>query len=92
MANWYLQIGKDSDVVISTMVRLARNINGFNFENIASLLYASQVVTSVMEITNTDVLQASFGADVVEVDNTRGEMEDIDFNDDVKKLQKQWLI
>ena len=31
MANWYLQNGKDSDVVISTMVRLARNINGFNF-------------------------------------------------------------
>ena len=32
MANWYLQNGKDSDVVISTRVRLARNINGFNFE------------------------------------------------------------
>ena len=31
MANWYLQNGKDSDVVISTRVRLARNINGFNF-------------------------------------------------------------
>ena len=49
-------------------------IDGFNFENIASLLYASQVVTSVMEITNTDVLQASFGADVVEVDNTNSEV------------------
>ena len=33
MANWYLQNGKDSDVVISTRVRLARNINGFNFES-----------------------------------------------------------
>lgn len=33
MSNWYLQNGKESDVVISTRVRLARNINGFNFEN-----------------------------------------------------------
>ena len=33
MANWYLQNGKNSDVVISTRVRLARNIKGFNFEN-----------------------------------------------------------
>ncbi len=33
MSNWYLQNGKDSDVVISTRVRLARNIAGFNFEN-----------------------------------------------------------
>lgn len=32
MSNWYLQNGKDSDVVVSTRVRLARNINGFNFE------------------------------------------------------------
>ena len=33
MSNWYLQNGKDSDVVISTRVRLARNIKNFNFEN-----------------------------------------------------------
>lgn len=33
MSNWYLQNGKDSDVVVSTRVRLARNIQGFNFEN-----------------------------------------------------------
>lgn len=33
MSNWYLQNGKDSDVVISTRVRLARNIQGFNFKN-----------------------------------------------------------
>lgn len=29
--NWYLQNGKDSDVAISTRVRLARNINGYRF-------------------------------------------------------------
>ena len=33
MYNWYLQNGKNSDVVISTRVRLARNIKEFNFEN-----------------------------------------------------------
>ena len=31
MANWYLQNGKDSDVVISSRVRLNRNIRGYNF-------------------------------------------------------------
>ena len=29
MSNWYLQNGKDSDVVISSRVRLVRNINEF---------------------------------------------------------------
>ena len=28
MSNWYVQTGKDSDVVISSRVRLARNIKG----------------------------------------------------------------
>ena len=31
MANWYLQNGKDSDVVISSRVRLNRNLIGYNF-------------------------------------------------------------
>ena len=30
MANWYLQNGKDSDVVISSRVRLNRNLIGYN--------------------------------------------------------------
>ena len=29
--NWYLQNGKNSDVAISTRIRLARNLNGFKF-------------------------------------------------------------
>ena len=33
MLNWYLQSGKDSDVVLSTRVRFARNIKGFPFVN-----------------------------------------------------------
>ena len=31
MSNWYLQTGKDSDVVISTQIKLARNLAQFNF-------------------------------------------------------------
>ena len=33
MANWYLQNGKESDVVVSSRVRLSRNLNDFNFLN-----------------------------------------------------------
>ena len=33
MANWYLQNGKDSDVVISSRVRLARNLADFPFKD-----------------------------------------------------------
>ena len=29
--NWYLQSGKDSDVVLSTRIRFLRNIEGFPF-------------------------------------------------------------
>ena len=31
MSNWYLQTGKESDVVIASKVRLARNLSQFNF-------------------------------------------------------------
>lgn len=33
MLNWYLQSGNDSDVVLSTRIRIARNIKGFPFVN-----------------------------------------------------------
>ena len=29
--NWYLQSGKESDVIISTRIRFARNLQGFKF-------------------------------------------------------------
>ena len=31
MLNWYMQTGKDSDVVISSKITLARNLSHFNF-------------------------------------------------------------
>ncbi len=36
MFNWYLQSGKDSDVVVSSRIRLARNISGIPFKQRAS--------------------------------------------------------
>ena len=35
MSNWYLQNGKESDVVLSTRIRLARNIKEFEFCHIS---------------------------------------------------------
>ncbi len=32
MLNWYLQSGKDSDVIVSSRIRLARNISNYPFE------------------------------------------------------------
>ena len=32
MLNWYLQSGKDSDVIVSSRIRLARNIANYPFE------------------------------------------------------------
>ena len=34
MINWYLQNGKDSDVVISSRIRLARNLADFPFTHL----------------------------------------------------------
>ena len=36
MLNWYLQSGKDSDIVTSTRIRIARNIKGTKFPKNAS--------------------------------------------------------
>lgn len=49
--NWYLQNGKESDVVISTRVRLSRNIKGIPFVNRASNEELKEVYDKVKEIT-----------------------------------------
>lgn len=41
MSNWYLQTGKDSDIVISTRIRLARNLSNFRFNIINPEEYKS---------------------------------------------------
>ena len=50
MSNWYLQNGKDSDVVVSTRVRLARNIKGFKFENRCTSEDRKNILAKIEEI------------------------------------------
>ena len=49
MSNWYLQNGKESDVVISTRVRLSRNIKGFKFSNKADESEKKKIVSIIEE-------------------------------------------
>lgn len=51
MANWYLQNGKDSDVVISSRVRLARNIEDFPFTTKCTTADLNQILEKIKEIT-----------------------------------------
>ena len=50
MSNWYLQNGKDSDVVISSRVRLARNIEGIKFIKKSSEDEQIEILNKVKEI------------------------------------------
>lgn len=51
MSNWYLQNGKDSDVVISSRVRLARNIEKYAFTTKCSKEDFKGILNDVKEIT-----------------------------------------
>ena len=50
MANWYLQNGKESDVVVSSRVRLSRNLNDFNFLNRCSKEKQEEILEKIKEI------------------------------------------
>ncbi len=49
--NWYLQSGKDSDVVISSRVRLARNIEEYPFMTKLTSKQAEEILQKIKEIT-----------------------------------------
>lgn len=51
MQNWYLQNGKNSDIVISSRVRLARNLANIPFPTKFSNNQAKQVLEKLKEIT-----------------------------------------
>ena len=51
MSNWYLQNGKESDVVLSTRIRLARNIKEFEFPNRYSKEESKKILEKLEEIT-----------------------------------------
>lgn len=72
MANWYLQNGKASDVVVSSRVRLVRNLNGFKYINKCSKEEQKQISEKVKEI----VPSLGYGLQVIKLDDI----------DDVTKL------
>ena len=49
MLNWYLQNGKDSDVVVSSRIRLARNFNNIPFTTKFSKEQEQEVKNKVKE-------------------------------------------
>ena len=51
MSNWYLQSGKESDIVISSRARLARNLAEFNFSNKYVKDESKSVLDKLEEIT-----------------------------------------
>ena len=50
MANWYLQNGKDSDVVLSSRVRLSRNMQNYPFTVKCSKEDLNKILDEVKEI------------------------------------------
>ena len=50
MSNWYLQNGRDSDVVITSRVRLVRNLNGFKFLKKCSNEEQEKILEKIKEI------------------------------------------
>ena len=65
MANWYLQNGKESDVVVSSRVRLSRNLNGFNFLNRCSKEKQEEILEKIKEI----VPSLGYGLKFIKVDD-----------------------
>lgn len=51
MYNWYLQNGKDSDVVISTRIRLARNLKDIKFVNRGTKNELDKVISRIENVT-----------------------------------------
>ena len=50
MLNWYLQSGKDSDIVTSTRIRIARNIKDTNFESKLSKEQKEEILNKIENI------------------------------------------
>ena len=50
MLNWYLQCGKDSDVVVSSRIRLARNFQNYHFPSKISTEESNIILQKLEEI------------------------------------------
>ena len=65
MSNWYLQTGKESDIVISSRARLARNLAEFNFKN----SFVKDESKSVMEKMEEIAPSLGYGLKFCKMDN-----------------------
>lgn len=64
MSNWYVQTGKDSDVVISSRIRLARNIKGIPFITKCK----NENLEKVIDIMNNVVNSLGYGLKLFRMD------------------------
>ncbi len=48
--SWYLEAGNDSDIVLSSRIRLARNLRGFNFPNCMNDAQRRSVLEKVSDV------------------------------------------
>lgn len=64
MSNWYVQTGKDSDIVISSRIRLARNIKGIPFITKCK----QEDLKNVIEIINNVVNNLGYGLKLFKMD------------------------
>ena len=62
MTNWYEIPGSDSDVVVSTRIRLARNLNGYPFEPKLNETQAKEICDTVKGIYGDGWTYTDFSA------------------------------
>jgi protein arginine kinase len=63
MSNWYLQTGNESDVVLSSRIRIARNINNIPFVN----RYTKEDSKKVLNILKNAIDKIGYGLKVIEL-------------------------
>ena len=80
MANWYLQNGKESDVVVSSRVRLVRNLKEFNFPN----SYTKEEAKEILDKIKTIVPSLGYGLKFIN-------LEDIDDITKISLIEKHLI-
>lgn len=63
MLNWYLQSGNEGDVVSSTRIRLARNVQGFSFVN----RYTKKDAMKIIEMMENAVPALGYGLKLIKL-------------------------
>jgi protein arginine kinase len=58
LSDWMKGEGPDSDIVISSRIRIARNLNAFSFPMLASNQHSKEVLDQVSEVLNSDDLSS----------------------------------